>query len=86
MTSIFNPTKIDDLDLGFSVYPNPFINKVSIDGFEKFDQFLLIDLNGKEIFRGKPSKYLSLKNLRFGHYNLILKNENILHSVKLLKN
>ena len=86
MISIFNPTKIDDIDSGFSVYPNPFINKVNIDGFEKFDQFLLLDLNGKEIFRGKPSKYLSLKNLRFGHYNLILKNENILHSVKLFKN
>ena len=47
MISIFNPTKLDDIDSEFSVYPNPFIDNVNVYGFEKFNQFFLLDLNGK---------------------------------------
>ena len=85
MISIFNPTKLDDIDSEFSVYPNPFIDNVNVYGFEKFNQFFLLDLNGKEILRGNPSKFVNLNNLSSGQYNLILKNENKLYSVKLFK-
>ena len=30
MISIFNPTKLDDIDSEFSVYPNPFVDNVNI--------------------------------------------------------
>ena len=80
MISIFNPTKLDDIDSEFSVYPNPFIDNVNVYGFEKFNQFFLLDLNGKEILRGNPSKFVNLNNLSSGQYNLILKNENKLYS------
>lgn len=85
MISIFNPTKLDDIDSEFSVYPNPFVDNVNVYGFEKFNQFILLDLNGKEIIRGDPSKFINLNNLSSGQYNLILKNENKLNSIKLFK-
>ena len=79
---------IDDLNLSFSVYPNPVNNTLNISAGSTIDAVNIFDLTGREVLRATPNvdkTSLDVSSLNKGFYLLTVKSGNQELTTKLVK-
>lgn len=66
------------------VFPNPFIEKIYVSGFENNEVFCLLDATGNLVFEGKEISNQSFAFLSTGVYFIFIKNS-VVKPIKLIK-
>ena len=69
-----------------SVYPNPFTTSISVMGNEEKEYYELINSTGQIIWAGKQINKQDFSSIKSGLYFLLINNDNLTHTIKLIKN
>ena len=77
----------DNVSSELSIYPNPVIDKLYINGLSGKAQITVIDMTGKKILNTETSNnYISVNKLSHGIYFMLISDENGAKTVKFTKN
>ena len=75
----------DNISASYSVYPNPFVDKINIVGIDGTEKITVTDILGKELFTGLGIQEINFSNYGKGSYFLTLSKENKSHTFKIIK-
>ena len=75
----------DNISASYSVYPNPFVDKINIVGIDGTEKITVKDILGKELFTGLGIQEINFSNYGKGSYFLTLSKENKSHTFKIIK-
>ena len=75
----------DNISASYSVYPNPFVDKINIVGIDGTEKITVTNILGKELFTGLGIQEINFSNYGKGSYFLTLSKENKSHTFKIIK-
>ena len=75
----------DNISASYSVYPNPFVDKINIVGIDGTEKITVTDILGKELFTGLGIQEINFSNYGKGSYFLTLSKGNKSHTFKIIK-